>query len=328
MQRRQDLPAPAVTERVAPTAVAAAGPLADLLTGPLVAARVVAVGRFAAHLVVPRPGLPVPRLVSVVVPGAVVPPCALVLPDGVDPSVLLPTGTPVHVGGGAVAAAGARLVVGRWWQPGRLPGGAPDPAAVDAVQRALAAVLPHADPVTDDAADTSGRARALAVAAPAAAALAAGDPGTAERLLTSVLGLGPGSTPSGDDVAAGVLLAARAVRAGSPAERDAVAAGLLRAAATRTGAVSAGLLAEAAAGRATAPVLDLLRALLAPADPAAAVDALRCLLEVGHTSGADLATGLLAVAGAAPSSLSVPRSPGTAVPPSVRRPSAPWRESA
>jgi len=325
MQRRQDLPAPAVTEVVAPTAVAAAGPLADLLTGPLVAARVVASGRFAAHLVVPRPGLAAPRLVSVVVPGAVVPPCAVVLPDGVDPSVLLPAGTPVHVGDGAVAAPGARLVVGRWWQPGRLPGGAPDPTAVDAASRALAAVLPHADPVT---ADLAGRARALGVAAPAAAALAAGDPGTGERLLTSVLGLGPGSTPTGDDVAAGVLLAARALEAGTPADRDAVAAGVLRAAATRTGAVSAGLLAEAAAGRASGPVLDLLRALLAPADPAVAVDALRRLLEVGHTSGADLATGLLAVAGAAPSSLSVPRSRGTAVPPPGRRPSAPWRESA
>jgi hypothetical protein len=264
---------------VAPVPVAAASPLADLLGGPPRAARVVLSGPVAAYVLVDGG-----RMVAVTSPGAVVPPCALVLPAGQDPSDHLPPGSAAEVGGGGLRGRGGALVVRRWWSPASLPTGQVDPAAATGAARLLAAGAPRTA--------SSGRATALGAAGPAAAALVAGDPAGAATRLVAVLGLGPGTTPSGDDVAAGVLLAARATGS-DPRVLDRLARSLLEAAASRTTAVSAALLAEAAAGRAAAPVLGLLRALLGRGD---VEDCLGRLLAVGSTSGADLATGLVAVA--------------------------------
>jgi hypothetical protein len=269
--------------------VAAAATVTDLLTGPPRPARVALVGRLAAYLVLddgpdgPRP----PRVLAVVCPDALVPPSALVLSRGHDPRRLLAPADAVTVGAGGVRTPRARLVVRRWWTPAVLPTGAPDPAAVARVGQLLdgARTALRVPPGT-------GRRQALAAALPAARALAAGDGAAAARWLLPVLGLGPGTTPTGDDVAAGVLLGALATRT-DPAAVDQLAGALLAAAPERTTAVSAGLLAEAAAGRAPQPVLLAVRALLGGADPD---DAVAQLLAVGHTSGADLATGLHAAA--------------------------------
>lgn len=258
-----------------------AGPahLARLLTGAPCEATVVLTGRSAAYLRVETG-----TVLAVVTPSAVALPSALLLPGHPDPRDLLPAGTTALVGAGRVAAQGVTLTLSRWWSVPALPRGRPDAAAVAVLGRLLTASSPP-EPSSDIL-------RARAAAGPAATALAAGDAVAAARALVGVLGLGPGSTPAGDDVAAGVLLAARAV--GTPAAvLDPVATHVSAAAVTATGVVSAALLADAARGRCAAAVSGAVAALLGrrPAAPA-----LSRLLALGHTSGTDLATGLLAVA--------------------------------
>lgn len=108
--------------------------------------------------------------------------------------------------------------------------------------------------------------------------------------LTAVIGLGPGSTPSGDDIAAGVLAGLYATgRAADAAELFDELGDLDR----RTTALSAELLRRAADGHACAEILELLRALDRRSDPAGVAPALRRVLALGATSGADLLVGLL-----------------------------------
>jgi Protein of unknown function (DUF2877) len=133
-----------------------------------------------------------------------------------------------------------------------------------------------------------------------AAAITDGDTAAAEAAAVAMLGLGPGLTPSGDDILAGALVTLRALVELEPAVSslaDGVAATVVRAATRRTSLVSAALLHEAAAGRCIPELTSLLDALGSgsPLDhPVAA------LLRVGHTSGSDLARGvLLALATAA-----------------------------
>ena len=99
-------------------------------------------------------------------------------------------------------------------------------------------------------------------------------------------GAGPGLTPAGDDVLAGVLLGARA-RWGAAVQPMLEAA----AAAARTHEIAAAFLAWAARGQSIAPAHDLLGA-LASGDGPAAERALGALLRWGATSGGDLALGL------------------------------------
>jgi hypothetical protein len=107
-----------------------------------------------------------------------------------------------------------------------------------------------------------------------------------------LLGSGPGLTPEGDDVLAGYLAGAAAY--GVPA--DDVRALVHTEAASRTTTLSAALLRHAAVGEAIPQVGGLLDALAGrrPLDPALAE-----LFAVGHTSGAALASGVIAAAVAA-----------------------------
>lgn len=99
-------------------------------------------------------------------------------------------------------------------------------------------------------------------------------------------GLGPGLTPSGDDVLGGVLFAFRASR--GPAEEPRLAA---VAEAVATTDIARAFLRWAARGQALAPVHDLVAAAVA-GDLASARAAGRALAAVGESSGADLALGL------------------------------------
>ncbi len=99
----------------------------------------------------------------------------------------------------------------------------------------------------------------------------------------SLLGLGDGLTPVGDDVLAGWLVTARA------AGRDpAPVAAAVTAEAHRTTALSATLLADAADGQCLPELRTLLLELRALRDPASAVDR---LAGVGHTSGLGMLLG-------------------------------------
>jgi hypothetical protein len=116
----------------------------------------------------------------------------------------------------------------------------------------------------------------------------------AERVGTLV-GAGPGLTPSGDDVLCGVLLGLRLHPRGSAA----LVADLWRAVQPRltaTTSLSAALLREAADGYAVEPVLRLLERLAVVGSPHAATSSVAetvdDVLAIGHTSGADLLGGL------------------------------------
>ncbi|GAB2697239.1 oxamate carbamoyltransferase subunit AllH family protein [Thalassiella azotivora] len=297
----------------APTVpVAASTALGELLDGPLQALTVVVAGRLASYAAAGDG-----RVVAVVAPDALAPPCALVLPAGARPQALLPTGArvlvgrrPGHVGAPALQVVGGpELAVRRWWPADDVTStgrSGPSPSWGDRGDRSrrdrlrvLLALSGRADPAS---------ARARQAAPDAARAVASGDAAGAAQVLAGVLGLGPGLTPSGDDVAAGVLLVARAAaalgRAPSPVVDD-LADRVVHAAAARTTVVSCALLAEAARGRAARPVVAAVRTLVHPTGRAVADDGapdpngtFERLLAVGHHSGADLATGALATADA------------------------------
>jgi hypothetical protein len=165
-----------------------------------------------------------------------------------------------------------------WAHPG-------DPAAVRAGRlRAgrLVVALPPAGPC---APRPSGGLRALAPEAVRAALARVGGTGALdapERLV----GLGPGLTPSGDDVLTGALCVLWAAGPAAKAQRDALA-DVARTAAGRTTRVGAHQLAAAADGW-------FAEALLAVVDAPTDAVAARCaavLLGVGATSGADLLAG-------------------------------------
>ena len=102
-------------------------------------------------------------------------------------------------------------------------------------------------------------------------------------------GLGQGLTPSGDDFIIGVMFAAWAGLYGATAAELCVP--LAQAAAPRTTTLSAAFLHAAARGEAMSPWHALLAALARLDDLPAA---LRAVLNIGHTSGADALAGFLA----------------------------------
>jgi hypothetical protein len=111
---------------------------------------------------------------------------------------------------------------------------------------------------------------------------------------TDLLGLGPGLTPSGDDLLGGTLLALHAI-ARADAARDLHAA-LLRPAAGTTGSASRALLAAAATGQGFEAVHVLIIALL---ENRGIGRALLPLARIGHTSGWDALAGAVLVLEAA-----------------------------
>ncbi len=165
---------------------------------------------------------------------------------------------PLAVRAGSLVSREATWRVTRWWQPPRPRGLAPPPSAV---------TLPGVD---------------------------------VPRVLRphDLVGAGPGLTPSGDDLLAGLLVAAHATgdarlpgwQAGT---RDALAV-------RRTTAVSRGLLHHALDGWATPELAAFLVAVCGGEDPAGASAR---LLAVGHSSGAALAAGALHVLNSTPTAL-------------------------
>ena len=105
-----------------------------------------------------------------------------------------------------------------------------------------------------------------------------------------VAGRGPGLTPSGDDLLVGIMLAAGVLpRAGSVRGVDEVRDVLAAAALPRTTRISGAYLHAARHGLAGEPWHVLVRAL--PGPPESLRRAVRRLLRIGETSGADALTG-------------------------------------
>ena len=119
-------------------------------------------------------------------------------------------------------------------------------------------------------------------------------PGTAPpHTLTTLIGLGPGLTPSGDDFLGGALVALHAF--GNVDRAKALGDWLLPLCANATHPVSVAHLAAAARGEGGEALHACLRALAEDRD---ANDALDAIAAVGHTSGWDALAGAMAVAAA------------------------------
>jgi hypothetical protein len=119
---------------------------------------------------------------------------------------------------------------------------------------------------------------------------------TALSAAEQLMGLGPGLTPSGDDMLSGLLAALRHLGQAADAERavwlaDWLAATVAFDAPTRTTPISATLLHCAAKGQSCAEAVAVLRGIvgLQSLEPA-----VQRLLRLGHTSGADLTWGIRA----------------------------------
>ncbi len=104
----------------------------------------------------------------------------------------------------------------------------------------------------------------------------------------ALIGLGPGLTPSGDDVLAGAMIALRAFSQAALADR--LAAWALPRAETATGRISYAHLSAAATGEGAGALHDLLVAITAP-DAASLASALDRLARIGHCSGWDALAG-------------------------------------
>ncbi len=293
-QRDQDSARRAATRA---TGLAAAGSLAvrELLVGPPASAEIIGALRHAVLLSVPSD--PGDRVLAVVAADAALVANAvrLAVPGADMPFERLRPGARAVVGERAVrfpdGGPGALLVrVGRWWDSA-VPTVRPDPAAV---RLAVARVVRTPGGLPADALRAIGRVDpGVDAAGWTAAALA-------------IVGLGPGLTPSGDDVIAGALVGLHATGRGALARR--IGAALDGRLGDRTTAFSADLVRLAARGHAAGEMIRLVRALhsTGPGRPAEPDRALAGLLRVGHTSGADLATGLfLTLAAAVPMAANV-----------------------
>jgi hypothetical protein len=241
---------------------AASTEVAALLAAPSRPARVLAAWPRAVYLDVDG------ELLAVLAPGAVRLPFALTLAEPLPAPTARPG--PARVGAGRVVIGGWQLRVGRWWRPPRprppRPGGARWPGAgPDAAD--------HLPPVV------AARVRRLGEA------LTAGDKPGCTSAADRLLGLGPGLTPSGDDVLAGLFLAA----ALQPYPLDALGAHVTARAGTATTALSAALLRCAVRGVGCPEAVAFVDAVGGHADVPAAY---RRLARIGHTSGRDLAAGV------------------------------------
>lgn len=231
-------------------------------------------------------------LLALVGPGANWLPCAvrMVSPDAAGVLDAVAAHGRVVVGLGRIQQPSGSVEVRRWWEPIPVVP-RPTDAALEAAAAALRGSIDGAPRGSADVPELAVAIRALRDA------LAGGDAALARQAADGLLGGGPGSTPSGDDVLAGLLVTmALVARVHSRASACQATAGLplaryvVRLARSRTTPLSAALLEHAAVGRPCGELATLVVAMCGRGDVAQAVQR---LLKVGHTSGCDLAEGAL-----------------------------------
>jgi len=145
-----------------------------------------------------------------------------------------------------------------------------------------------------------------------AALVAGSDTVDPTAVVDRLLGHGPGSTPAGDDLLAGFVATSRVLGVPAHHDLDAVATAMLAQAHARTTLLSATLLACAADGAMAVPAAGFLQVLLAPSSSGDRVDAaFDHLARIGHTSGHDLALGIVGAV-RAHATASASRSPSAA----------------
>lgn len=278
---------PAVHDR-APFPGAASLGLQSLVEGPARPGRVLAAFRSALYVEVRTASEP--RVVALVTPEAVRLPNAVLVtaPAAQSPLASVRVGDHAVVGGGTIVAGGLHVRVRRWWDPAPALG----PTSRGQLERGVDGLRALVNR-SDRRHGLTGHRYPEALAA----ATAAGDLARAVDVAERIVGLGPGLTPSGDDMISGLLVALHATGAALDGGEEALwLAGWLGAAVTadaetRTTTLAATLLDCAARGCASAEMAAVLHAVAGqePLEPAVSR-----LLAMGHTSGADLAWGLLA----------------------------------
>jgi hypothetical protein len=137
------------------------------------------------------------------------------------------------------------------------------------------------------------------LAAAVAGALASGGRNDLDEAVRRAIGRGPGLTPAGDDVLAGILavLTAPGVDGRVAAGREPAAARLrtaLAPALPATTEISRALLAQASQGHVSRPVWELISTVLSGRTAAAYAHARAAVLATGATSGGDTCAGLVA----------------------------------
>ena len=255
---------------------AAASAVYPLTIGPEVTG--VVLGSFSQAVIIglsgapPAPGrLDAPQeqwAVSLLGPMAARVPNGVLVVGGLPDLGACGPGDRVTIGGGGIGIAGLRISVVRRWSS-RVFRVVPTSAGVGVIVKAAAG---------------SVRGVPLTAIADLERDLVAGDAASAVRAL---VGLGDGLTPGGDDVLAGLLTGLHAT--GQVELASLVGEHALQGVLDRTTVLSADLLRLAAAGHACVEALDVLRAVHTGHQ---VPPALNGLLSIGHTSGADLATGL------------------------------------
>lgn len=218
----------------------------------------------------------------------------------------VPVGSSVRVGAGRVELPGTVVVVDRWVDHTYVPADV-DPVVLERRLLVLDATIAGRAPLEGGLVARTGG---------LVAALVSADLDAAVEQARGLVGLGPGLTPSGDDLLCGALAAVHTLAPRLGLERldglvTDVGARLLVDAAARTTALSATLLVHAHRGQLARPARAVLRGLLGRTPVPPALDA---LLAVGHSSGRDLAVGLslgahvtlAAAASASPSSTPAP----------------------
>ena len=254
-------------------AAAAVRPLVD--GGPCAG---LVIGSFARAVILGIRTPDGPRVLSLLAARAVAVPNGVMLIGDPAAFACCRPGDPATVGDGEIRVGDLRVRVVRSWEcrVHRVR------ATADGVGSLAAAAAASPIGVPRPAVDALG------------GALAAGgrrqDLGAA---VAGLVGLGRGLTPGGDDVLAGLMTGLHACGGATLAARIGDLA--LQGVSDRTTLLSADLLRLAADGQACTEALDLLRLLDRPrpvVDDSAVSRAIDRILSIGHTSGADLATGL------------------------------------
>ncbi len=232
-----------------------------------------------------------PRVIALVCSDALrLPNSVLVAPGRRDqPFAGIREGDEALVGDGCIEVTSAvrfRMRVRRWWSPTpQLP-----PIPLGRLAQGVRDLTSYAE---EGGFGLSGHPGPYMLADRCAAGDLANTVDAAER----IVGLGPGLTPSGDDILAGLLVSLRLLGAAAPGGdaavwmADWIGAAVTADASTRTTALAATLLHCAALGQAGPEVGAVLQALTGRE---ALTPAVRRLLGCGHTSGADLLWGVLA----------------------------------
>lgn len=251
----------------------ASGPetVRTLIGGPVRPARVLGACPTALYV-----GLGGREVVAVLARDSVRLPLGLVLATSSDDLPVTRLTGPVLVGAGVVQVGAARIQLVRLTSVRAPTGLAPD---ADAVERLARRLGDRRNSSVDSAL------RSLPLLDVAAARPAAG-------VVDGLLGTGPGLTPAGDDVLAGYLVGGWCFGL----DLGPLPAAVLEAAPTRTTDLSAALLRCASRGESIPQVDQLARALTGDGPEGTLEAALTAVLEVGHSSGAALATGVLAAA--------------------------------